>query len=376
MPNGVRNGSQVATDAGRIFGDLRGIAARVRADLEAEIAESSLELPADVAPAAEISRFAREERARVLEAGVSGLEKLAGHREDELGEDEYFGVEAIVLLHGRPAILVQRQDFAPQRDEWAVLDGQRAAIRESLARVGRVEVTGHPSLDWIGTAFLVGPGTVMTNRHVAAEFSRFEGERGRWSFEYGMSARVDPAEELPVDTDTAPPLSDPILSAPAPPSPAPAPTPYEITEIIGIHPDVDMALLRIEPSASDGLPTPLAVAADAPASLPGRPVYVVGYPAWDGRRNEPESMRRIFMDVYNVKRLQPGAATDFTPGGLVMKHDCSTLGGNSGSPVFDLADHRVLGLHFGGRYRSGNLAVPLWELLDDPLLARAEVNWV
>ncbi|MGW6390950.1 trypsin-like peptidase domain-containing protein [Streptomyces sp. NPDC055103] len=365
--SGALGGSPVATGPEQIFGDLREVAARVRADLEAEIAESSLELPAAVAPAAEISRFARDERARVLEAGASGLEKLAAHREDEIEEDEAFGVEAIVLLQGRPAILVQRQDFASQRDEWAVLDGHRAAIRESLARVGRIEVTGHPSLDWIGTGFLVGPRAVMTNRHVAAEFSRFEADRDRWSFAFGMSARVDPAEELPLadagDVDPAAP--------PAPPSAT-----YEITEIIGIHPDVDMALLRIEPAVSDGLPTPLAVAADAPASLPGRPVYVIGYPAWDGRRNEPESMSRIFMDVYNVKRLQPGAATEFTPGSLVMKHDCSTLGGNSGSPVFDLTDHRVLGLHFGGRYRSGNLAVPLWELVDDPLLARAEVNWV
>ncbi|MFF0473399.1 trypsin-like serine peptidase [Streptomyces sp. NPDC004284] len=357
MPNGPRSVSPVATGAERIFGDLREVAARVRAELEAEIAESALELPAEVAPAVEISRFAREERARVLEAGVSGLEKLAGHREDELDGDETFGVEAIVLLEGRPAILVQRQDFAPQRDEWAVLEPQRPAIRESLLRVGRVEVTGHPSLDWIGTAFLVGPRTVMTNRHVAAEFSRFEGER--WTLEFGMSARVDPAEELPV--------------AGGPPGPS---VPYEITDVIGVHPDVDMALLRVEPVSEDGLPTPLAVAADAPADLPGRPVYVIGYPAWDGRRNEPESMRRIFMDVYNVKRLQPGAATGFTPGGLVMKHDCSTLGGNSGSPVFDLADHRVLGLHYGGRYRTGNFAVPLWELEGDPLLAKAEVNWV
>ncbi|MEV8588971.1 serine protease [Streptomyces sp. NPDC051180] len=359
MPNAPRSVSPVATAAERVFDDLRQVAERVRADLEAEIAESAPELPPDVAPAVEISRFAREERARVLEAGVSGLEKLAAHREDELDGDESFGVEAIVLLQGRPAILVQRQDFAPQRDEWSVLDGQRPAIRESLLRVGRVEVSGHPRLDWVGTAFLVGPRTVMTNRHVAAEFARFESDRGRWSFEYGMSARVDPAEELPVDG-----------------VPLPASTPYEIVEVVGVHPDVDMALLRIEPSADGPLPTPLAVAADAPASVPGRPVYVVGYPAWDGRRNEPESMRRIFMDVYNVKRLQPGAATEFVPGGLVMKHDCSTLGGNSGSPVFDLADHRVLGLHFGGRYRTGNVAVPLWELIDDPLLARAEVNWV
>ncbi|WP_137992165.1 trypsin-like serine peptidase [Streptomyces vilmorinianum] len=353
----MRYGSPVATDPERVFDDLREVAARVRGHLEAEISESVEELPTDAAPAGQIARFAQEERARVLEAGVAGLEKLAAHRADEIDEDEYFGVEAIVLLEGRPAILVQGQDFAVQEGDWSVLDGGRAAIRESIARVGRVEVTGHPSLDWVGTAFLVGPRTVMTNRHVAVEFSRAEG--AGWSFQQGMSARVDPGEELPVS-----------------PAPAAAPPPYEITEVIGIHPDVDMALLRVAPPDGGALPAPLAVAADAPASVPGRPVYVIGYPAWDGRRNEPESMRRIFMDIYNVKRLQPGTATEFAPGGLVMKHDCSTLGGNSGSPVFDLTDHRVLGLHFGGRYRLGNFAVPLWELVDDPLLARAEVNWV
>ncbi|MFG2639851.1 trypsin-like serine peptidase [Streptomyces sp. NPDC048370] len=349
-------GSPVATDPERVFDDLAGVAARVRRNLEAEIAESAEELPPDEAPAGQISRFAHEERARVLEAGVAGLEKMAAHRADEIDEDEYFGVEAIVLLEGRPAILVQGQNFGVQDGDWSVLEAGRDAIRESIARVGRVEVTGHPSLDWVGTAFQVGPRTVMTNRHVAVEFSR--AEDAGWSFQQGMSARVDPGEEL---------ATDPVVAGP------PA---YEVTEVLGIHPDVDMALLRIAPPDGAALPTPLAVAADAPADVPGRPVYVVGYPAWDGRRNEPESMRRIFMDIYNVKRLQPGTATEFTSGERVMKHDCSTLGGNSGSPVFDLTDHRVLGLHFGGRYRLGNFAVPLWELVDDPLLQRAEVNWV
>ncbi|GAA3388229.1 serine protease [Streptomyces roseoviridis] len=367
MPYGSRSGSHsgspVATGPEQVFGDLGEVAARVRARLEQEleIQESALDLPPGAAPGAEIGRFAQEERARVLEAGVFGLEKLAHGRSDEVDEDEYFGVEAIVLLEGRPAILVQGQDFAPQPGDWSVLDAARAAIRESIARVGRVEVSGHPNLDWVGTAFHVGPDTVMTNRHVAVEFSR--AEDAGWSFQQGMSARVDPGEELPPH--------------PAPgPVPAAGPLPYEVTEVIGIHPDVDLALLRIAPPDGEPLPTPLAVAADAPAELSGRPVYVVGYPAWDGRRNEPESMRRIFMDVYNVKRLQPGTATEFTPGGLVMRHDCSTLGGNSGSPVFDLTDHRVLGLHFGGRYRMGNVAVALWELLEDPLLAKANVNWV
>ncbi|MFD5322320.1 trypsin-like serine peptidase [Streptomyces sp. NPDC127092] len=361
--SGSHSGSPVATGPEQVFGDLGEVAARVRGRLEQEleIQESAEELPPGAAPAAEIGRFAQEERARVLEAGVTGLEKLAEGRAEEIDEDEYFGVEAIVLLEGRPAILVQGQDFASQEGDWSVLDASRAAIRESIARVGRVEVTGHHSLEWIGTGFVVGPEAVMTNRHVAAEFSRAEG--AGWTFQQGMTARVDPGEELPAH------------QAPGP-VPAAGPLPYEVTEVIGIHPDVDMALLRIAPPDGEPLPSPLAVAADAPASLPGRPVYVIGYPAWDGRRNEPESMRRIFMDIYNVKRLQPGTATEFTPGGLVMRHDCSTLGGNSGSPVFDLTDHRVLGLHFGGRYRIGNVAVPLWELVDDPLLAQAKVNWV
>ena len=118
------------------------------------------------------------------------------------------------------------------------------------------------------------------------------------------------------------------------------------------------------------------MAADAPADLPGHPVYCVGYPAYDGRRNEPESMSRIFTDIYNVKRLQPGTTTELASQQNVVKHDCSTLGGNSGSPVFDLTDHRVLGLHFGGRYGLGNYAVPLWRMVEDPLLRRAEVNFV
>ncbi|MFD9302533.1 trypsin-like serine peptidase [Streptomyces sp. NPDC060048] len=356
----MRGGSPVATGPEQVFReDLSEVAARVRKGLEAEILESDEDLPREEQAAAQIGRAAREERARVLEAGVRGLEKLAAGRTGDVDADEYFGVEAIVLLEGRPAILVQGQDFASQPGDWALLDGQRPGIRSSIERVGRVEVSGHAELDWLGTGFLVSPFAVMTNRHVATEFSRADGEGG-FTFRQNMRARIDTAEELGA------PVGDGSFE-------------FEVTEVIGIHQDVDMALLRVSPSAGGGpLPAPLPVAADAPSDLPGRPVYVVGYPAADGRRNEPEAMRRIFMDIYNVKRLQPGTVTALVPDGpgFTMTHDCSTLGGNSGSPVFDLADHRVLGLHFGGRFRSGNFAVPLFNLTDDPLLQRAEVNWV
>ncbi|CAM5652040.1 hypothetical protein GCM10010343_35550 [Streptomyces avidinii] len=357
----MRGGSPVATGPEQVFKeDLLEVAARVRKGLEAEITESTEELAPREETAGRIGRAALKERAGVLEAGVRGLEKLAAGRGGDVDEDEDFGVEAIVLLEGRPAILVQGQDFASPPGDWALLEGLRPGIRESIARVGRVEVTGLAELDWLGTGFLVSPFAVMTNRHVAAEFTRADGEGG-FTFRHGMGARVDTAEELGAAAD------DDSFE-------------FDVTEVIGIHPDVDMALLRVSPSTRGGgvLPTPLAVAGDAPAELAGRPVYVVGYPAADGRRNEPEAMSRIFMDIYNVKRLQPGTATGLVPDGAgsTMTHDCSTLGGNSGSPVFDLADHRVLGLHFGGRFRSGNFAVPLFQLTDDPLLARAEVNWV
>ncbi|MEW2574812.1 trypsin-like serine peptidase [Streptomyces syringium] len=353
----MRPKSPVATGTEQVFGDLREVADRVRAGLEAERPESTEELPPDEVPAGQIAQFAQSERDRVLTAGADGLEKLAAGRTDEISDDESFGMEAIVLLEGRPAILVQHQDFASQQGDWAVLDGQRAAIRDSLARVGRVEVSGHTSLDWLGTAFLVSPDVVMTNRHVAVEFSRTDGTG--WTFQQGMGARVDIAEELGTPSTGGEPFA------------------FAVTEVLGIHQDVDMALLRVDPSSgTQALPLPLAVAADAPPDVPGHPVYVIGYPAWDGRRNEPESMRRIFMDVYNVKRLQPGTTTELLPEEFTVKHDCSTLGGNSGSPVFDLTDHRVLGLHYGGRYGIGNYAVPLWQMVDDPLLSRAGVNFV
>ncbi|KUH37119.1 MULTISPECIES: trypsin-like serine peptidase [Streptomyces] len=355
---GSRSGSPVAAGPGQIFADPGAVAERVRRRLAQEVPESAYEPTADEAPGEHVARFAERERERVLEAGARGLEKLATGRDDEIGDDESFGMEAIVLLEGRPAILVQGADFPPQEGDWAVLNGHRTAIRTSLSRVGRVDVSGHVSLDWVGTAFFVGPDVVMTNRHVALEFTAAGDRRDAWTFRPGLGAALDLTREYG---------ALPGAGGPA----------YTVTDVVGVHQDVDLALLRVEPGPGGApLPAPLAVAADAPADLPGRPVYVVGHPAWDGRRNEPESMRRIFMDVYNVKRLQPGTANELVAERNVLTHDCSTLGGNSGSPVFDLADHRVLGLHFGGRYGFGNYAVPLWSMLDDPLVRQAGLNYV
>ncbi len=350
--------SPVATDAATIFTDLDAVAqrARERATAELEQQESVEELPRDGSAAVAVGRAVRELRGAVLADGAVGLEKLSKDPDADLTEQEQFGLEAIVLLEGRPALPVQGGDFWPPPEEWTSLVDQRASIRESISRVGRIDVSGHPDLDWVGTGFLVAPDVVMTNRHVAVEFSRRDGDG--WRFMSGRGARLDLLAELgntrAVD--------------------------FAVTEVVGVHDDddVDLALLRVEPVGPNdaALPPPLRMAGTAPGDVVGRPVYVVGYPAWDGRRNEPEPMRRIFMDVYNVKRLQPGMTTQSPTPEAVLRHDCSTLGGNSGSPVFDLTTHVVVGLHFGGRYGVGNYAVPLWRLAADPLVASAGLDFV
>jgi endonuclease G len=47
----------------------------------------------------------------------------------------------------------------------------------------------------------------------------------------------------------------------------------------------------------------------------------------------------------------------FFEGEFLLHHDATTLGGNSGSVVFDLESGKAIGLHFGGIEGSRNEAV-------------------
>jgi endonuclease G len=87
-------------------------------------------------------------------------------------------------------------------------------------------------------------------------------------------------------------------------------------------------------------------------------VAVIGYPAKDSRTRIPEDMDRIFGNIYNVKRLAPGELTGGADRDDITTHDCTTLGGNSGSVVVDLETGEALALHFAGREQDRNFAVP------------------
>jgi hypothetical protein len=312
------------------------------------------------------------ERKRLLEVGASALDALRSEGPAALLTAEAeLGIEAIVSV-ARPALTMRDGEFGEPPPPWDdILGPYRDDIKTTAMSVGRIGVRGLPQLPYAGTGFMVGEGIVMTNCHVARVFSESAPD-GDWRFQSGLEVSLDFVEDP--DAQRAGDAS---------------PGGVRIDEVIGIHPALDLALLRVaQPEAASGLAKPLSIASGDPGPLAGRNVYVLGYPAPD-HRNTATVQRSIFSDVYFVKRLQPGAAMAPPAGATirikpcsmgaepedVMFHDASTLGGTSGSCVVDLDSNRVIGLHFAGRYLQYNEAVALWRLVDDPLLARAGVNF-
>src|SRR5262245_5140034 len=140
--------------------------------------------------------------------------------------------------------------------------------------VGRIELLGHPEYDWAGTGFLVNDNILMTTRRVAEQF--VENRNGVFQFRPGITTWMD--------------YRSPYQCA--------ASAGYRVRAVGGVHDRYDLALLEVErPQFNNTSPTPLALAALPPAQIDNRPVYLIGYPVRDARRNEPEPIARIFRDV-------------------------------------------------------------------------------
>jgi endonuclease G, mitochondrial len=250
----------------------------------------------------------------------------------------------IVLRTGRPVLAIagdlpQLEFHDAESTVWrARLQASVEPLRRAAQAVGRIDVTGLPNVPYVGTGWLVASNTIITNRHVAREFGRRK--RGGFTFKKGLGAKpitasVDFLEE--VERTAA--------------------AEFPIVEILHIEDErgPDFALLRIEDRAgAPSLAPPIPLASSA--LQPEQQVAVIGYPARDSRVPEAKLMQAIFGDVFDKKRLAPGQITRTTQD--VVFHDCSTLGGNSGSVLLDLATGAAVGLHFAGRFLEANYAVP------------------
>ncbi|MHA6265140.1 DNA/RNA non-specific endonuclease [Arenibacterium sp. CAU 1754] len=272
----------------------------------------------------------------VTEAVRSGsAEELPGG-----GLEMRSALEAIILEDLRPAYLFENDQITihGDYDRIDLIESNKDMLESVSKNIGRVDLLNHATMEYVGTGWLVDHDIVVTNRHVANVFSQPRWEGG-WEFKTGSFGRT-----LRVELDFMRQHQQP----------ASAQRFAKVSEILFVAPQggPDMAFLRVVPDA--GL-EPVELLTGPVGS--DRPVATVGYPAWDGRRNDSDLMDDIFGGIYDVKRFSPGMINGTDAQGIVILGDYTSLGGNSGSAVLDLESGKAVGLHFAGVFRDTNYAV-------------------
>ncbi|AAK22531.1 nuclease, putative [Caulobacter vibrioides CB15] len=278
---------------------------------------------------------------RALDAGPGKLESVGVNP---------MALEAIIRLTGRPPLIVRNDAVViepPLLEEFPItITGQIKAVEPALASVGRIEFVNH-EMAWGGTGWVVDSGAdsalVVTNRHVAKLVAKRSAD-GRGVFlrspysgaRYGAS--IDFNEEVDARVTDARNASATAV------------------EYLADDTGADVALLRIKRPLNAAWAWPDSVPlADQEAGLEEL-VALIGYPAYD-TRNDVTAMERYFRGLYDVKRFAPGRVTRAADSGGVISHDCTSLGGNSGSVLLSLERRVAVGLHFAGQYGIANSAV-------------------
>src|SRR5262249_6538225 len=79
----------------------------------------------------------RECVGQLLEAGANALEKVARENTPELTPEERLGLECVLLLYARPAVLVSDGRLGSVPAFWNVLEDQREDVEMAQRGVGR-----------------------------------------------------------------------------------------------------------------------------------------------------------------------------------------------------------------------------------------------
>ena len=255
--------------------------------------------------------------------------------------EEMLGLESIAMRTQRPVLAIRdnvtRLVFIDEADSkiWGErLTKARALLDVAIPAVGRINLVG-AQLDWVGTGWLVAENIIVTNRHVAREFAERKGD--------GFAFKTGLREQMDADVDFLQEIDNPNKLV------------FKLVRPLHIEepPGPDVAFFEIEMVSGDAR---LAKRIDLATTIEAtQEVATIGYPAYDSRIPEPDLMERIYGKVYNKKRLAPGSVTRIED--ALLWHNCTTLGGNSGSVVFDLNSGQALGLHFSGSFLVTNYAV-------------------
>jgi Phosphatidylserine/phosphatidylglycerophosphate/cardiolipin synthases and related enzymes len=254
-----------------------------------------------------------------------------------------------IVREGRPALLIRENRIAQQDTQGdtvskTILERLMSAapqVEPAIPLVGRIDLENHPgSANYVGTGWLVDRNIIVTNRHVAELIAR--SDDGKYRFRAGrfgedLRVSLDYRHEQGIDATAV----------------------ARVLRVIWIEPDArqaDIAFLELD-RRGDGTRPEFIPLADEDARVNGN-VAVIGYPARAPAHIIPNQawMDNIYGGTYDVKRIAPGLMGANSRGWAT--HDCTTLGGNSGSVVLDMETGHAVGLHFAGTFMIENYAVP------------------
>jgi len=252
--------------------------------------------------------------------------------------------EAMILLHLRPSLYIRNSRIAsPDSPEMRKrLAPFLTKLEARVPSVGRIEIT-KLGMEYGGTGWMIAEDILVTNRHVAMLMASKKGNTISFlktAIGETVTAVVDFKEEFAGKGIATPEFEIPI---------------DKIMFMTDDKPSLpDLAFVRL--SKNGKLPPPIPLA-DRPLKK-DQPISVVGYPGFDpGGFISTSSAQEVFNNVYGVKRCSPGEVVEYENSGWYFFHDCTTLGGNSGSVVLDNETGNAVGLHFMGEVMKENYAV-------------------
>ncbi|WP_430421387.1 trypsin-like serine peptidase [Methylibium petroleiphilum] len=289
---------------------------------------------------------------QVITTAEGALQRTVPGGDTRLADSEFDCLEVIVQVLGRPALRLPKGKVQPpltdlaKNERWVILVASaRDHINRVASSIARLNLQRSDGRDeHIGTAWRLGADLIVTNRHVVARMvSDPTLEPSLWALDPGRSCVVD----FSVTDEPAESVRHCVASL----------------DYCAPEQAIDVAVLRLR-SNGQPFPAPLEVSADRlklgqyvdgdASRFVGAEVYVVGHPL---ERLPTLETLRVFGDADGRKRCSPGETTGLQVADPVFEHDCSTLGGSSGSAVFDAYEHRIVGIHMGGRRTSPSAAV-------------------
>ncbi len=258
--------------------------------------------------------------------------------------------EAMIKLHLRPALLIrynkiETPDSPEMRRRLIPYIGK---LESRVPSVGRIEFR-KIGREFGGTGWMISEDIIVTNRHVAKLMANKRGNTITFvknALGETVEAFIDFKEEY-IGKNIATPEFEILIEKV-----------LFMTDDVKAQPDI--AFLKIKKHPKTPQPIPIN---DTPLKK-DQFVSVIGYPAYDPDAIiSPGAASNVFHNIYEAKRCSPGEIMEYVENAWYFFHDCTTLGGNSGSVVLDNQTGFAVGLHFMGEVEKANYAVKSEEIV-------------